>query len=236
MKKPHRTGRTTLDRAGDATLDLDALQESLRSLPRSRPNAVRLHRAVSWLRAAQRQSLDDDLRFISLWVALNACYAGIDEPGGHATKPERERFRRFARRLVERDRGRRIYDCLWNEFHGPVRALVESRYLFRDFWIFHRTGEGDWEAAFRRSVAAYRRGMTHGRHTAVILQILLDRLYLLRNQLFHGGATWKSRVNRTQVRSANGILAKLVPIVVELMFEHLDDDWGPIAYPVVDNS
>lgn len=32
----------------------------------------------------------------------------------------------------------------------------------------------------------------------MILSILFDRLYVLRNQLVHGGATWNSDVNPTR--------------------------------------
>lgn len=36
--------------------------------------------------------------------------------------------------------------------------------------------------------------------TGTVLMILFDRLYVLRNQIIHGGATWNSSVNRDQVR------------------------------------
>ena len=38
-------------------------------------NVIRLHRAISWVSCAE--DLDDnvDLKFITLWIAFNACYA-----------------------------------------------------------------------------------------------------------------------------------------------------------------
>ena len=62
---------------------------------------------------------------------------------------------------------------------------------------------------------------------------LLQRLYELRNQLFHGGATYNSRVNRKQLKDATNILEKLIPIIIEIMICHKEEDWGKVAFPVV---
>ena len=65
--------------------------------------------------------------------------------------------------------------------------------------------------------------------------MLFDRLYVLRNQLVHGGATWNSSVNREQVKDGANILSFLVPIFVDLMMDNPQTDWGAPYYPVVDN-
>ena len=59
-------------------------------------------------------------------------------------------------------------------------------------------------------------------------------LYVLRNQLVHGGSTWNSGVNRAQVRDGAEILAFLVPVFVDLMMDNSQEDWGRPFYPVVD--
>ena len=69
--------------------------------------------------------------------------------------------------------------------------------------------------------------------TKVVLNNLLDRLYVLRNQLMHGGATWRGSVNRAQVGDGARIMAFLVPLFVGLMMSHPEIDWGPPDYPVV---
>lgn len=72
------------------------------------------------------------------------------------------------------------------------------------------------------------------RNTAKVLSIVFDRLYVLRNQLIHGGATWNSSVNRQQVCDGAAILGNLVPKIVELMLLHPENDHGEILYPVID--
>ena len=69
--------------------------------------------------------------------------------------------------------------------------------------------------------------------TDVVLEIVFDRLYVLRNQLVHGGATWNSQVNRAQVRDGANILGELLPVIVDLMLDHPDSDFGEILYPVL---
>ena len=61
----------------------------------------------------------------------------------------------------------------------------------------------------RRAMAA--------RETAEVLKTVLVRLYTLRNQLMHGGATWGSSINRVQVRDGRAILGSVLPVMLALM-------------------
>jgi len=69
--------------------------------------------------------------------------------------------------------------------------------------------------------------------TATLLSIMLDRLYVLRNQLIHGGATWNGGTNRAQVKDGAAILGVLVPVIIGLMMQGGDKDLGEVAFPVV---
>jgi hypothetical protein len=71
------------------------------------------------------------------------------------------------------------------------------------------------------------------RETRLILSTLFDRLYVLRNQLIHGGATWKSSVNRDQVKDGRKILSFLVPLFIDIMLDNPNEPWGAPCYPVV---
>lgn len=66
-----------------------------------------------------------------------------------------------------------------------------------------------------------------------ILSLVFDRLYVLRNQIVHGGSTWGGNVNRQQVRDGAAILGFLMPVFVNLMMENPHEDWGVPFYPVV---
>jgi hypothetical protein len=194
---------------------------------------LRIHRSISWIGRAETCGDDDDARFIFLWIAFNAAYA--DEGEFQAPQPgERAAFVDFFGRLIALDQERRIYAAIWQRFSGPVRLLMDNRYVFNPFWQHHNgiAGFEDWEERFKTSSRVFAQAVQSG-DTQRVLSFVFDRLYVLRNQLVHGGSTWNSAVNRTQVRDGAAILSFLMPVFVDLMMDNPDKDWGKPFYPVV---
>jgi hypothetical protein len=195
---------------------------------------LRAHRAISWIGRAEVCGDDEDARFIFLWIAFNAAYA--DEREFQSVAPgERAAFVDYFGRLAACDEGRRIYGALWHRFSGPVRMLLENRYVFNPFWQHHNGIDGfeDWEEKFRASSRSFAQAFQTG-NSVRVLSFVFDRLYVLRNQLVHGGSTWNSGVNRAQVRDGAAILAFLMPVFVDLMMDNPQEDWGRPFYPVVE--
>ena len=120
-------------------------------------------------------------------------------------------------------------------FSGPIRLLLNNKFVFQPFWRHHNQPRryANWENFFVRDQKMIGRALAC-QDTRVVLSILFDRLYVLRNQLFHGGATWNSSVNRRQVQDGANIMAFLVPRFIDLMMDHPEAGWGPPYYPVVD--
>jgi len=215
-------------------MTINDLKTQLRASRDSLPEtlAVRLHRALSWLKCAEEQPDNIDLQYISLWISFNACY-GVDEEGARSLG-ERELFQRFLQKLVKHDKEKAIYNCLWTQFSGPVKALIKNKFVFAPFWEAQQQG-GDnsiWEPRFVKSSAAAHNFLTR-QMVPELLGVVLDRLYVLRNQLMHGGATYQSQVNREQVRDGCNMLKVLMPLVIGIMLEAGEEDWGDIYYPVV---
>jgi hypothetical protein len=191
---------------------------------------IRLHRAISWLHCAEKQSGDPDIKYLSLWIAFNSCYAlDLTEKN---QKSEREKFRKFISTLVTNDFEERIAKLLWDKFSGPIRLLINNPYVFKAFWDFHRGEALEWEYSHKKSVNEAMRYVSANK-TASLLEIILDRLYVLRNQLMHGGATYKSKINRSQLVDGTRILEMLVPVIVDIMLQNPEQDWGKILYPVI---
>ena len=136
---------------------------------------------------------------------------------------------------MARDEGGRIYKALWQRFSGPVRVLMENRYVFNPFWHHHNGIEGfeDWEEKFKASSRSFAQAFQAG-DSVRVLSFVFDRLYVMRNQLIHGGSTWNSGVNRAQVRDGTAILGFLMPVFVDLMMDNPHEDWGHPIYPVVE--
>lgn len=218
------------------SLSCRALKEKQRAIRASFPETMglRVHRSISWICRAEACGDDHDARFIFLWIAFNAAYA--DEREFQSIVPgERATFVDYFGKLVARDGERRIYNALWQRFSGPVRALMENRFVFNPFWQHQNGIDGfeDWDERFRASARNFAQAFQAG-DSVRVLSVVFDRLYVLRNQLVHGGSTWNSAVNRAQVRDGAAILAFLLPVFVDLMMDNPDEDWGRPFYPIVE--
>ena len=191
--------------------------------------SLRIHRALSWLKCAE-QCEDADGKFIFLWIAFNAAYA---ESLGAQTPSQKRMFRQFIDRLIACDRDRRLADAVWNEFSNSIRVLLRNHYVYEPFWTQQNNPSGEhWRKSFDRENRAANAILAHS-DTAAFLDIVFTRLYTLRNQLMHGGATWQSQLNRDQVRDCANIMQKLTPLIIQLMMDNPDAEWGAPAYPVV---
>ncbi|MEE4218462.1 MAG: hypothetical protein V2I48_12685 [Xanthomonadales bacterium] len=195
--------------------------------------SLRTHRALSWLHRAEQETEDEDARFLFLWIAFNAAYANEAYDGGDLS--ERAVFNQFLQRLVDGDPERLLNKIVWQQFSGSIRLLINNEYVFQPFWRFQAglISEAEWKEQFATSKAAANRALGH-MDTAKVMGITFDRLYTLRNQIVHGGATWNGGVNRAQMRDGTNLMGQLVPVVIYLMMENHHQVWGDPCYPVVD--
>lgn len=211
-----------------------ALKQRHRSTREGMPDAlnVRIHRALSWMQRASDCDTDPDARFIFLWIAFNAAYA--QEIPAHQRLTEQAHFNAFLHKLHQLDAAQTLDDLVWNSFSGPIRVLLDNPYVFESFWSFQR-GEID-EATWQTRQAAGKRKaailLAQG-HTPELLALVFQRIYVLRNQLMHGGATWNSQINRAQVQDCANLMERLVPAVIDLMMTNPDTIWGEACYPVI---
>ena len=204
---------------------------------------LRVRRALSWLERAEEahRDQDQDTAFILYWIAFNAVY-GQTGFAVNGDQRETDNQRRYLRTIADLDRSlRQTLGSL--DVSLPIEALLTSRYVYEPFWKHHNRvpGHEDWETRFERRRHRTASALRHIRRTSIaagekiesVLWELFDRLYTLRNQLLHGGATWNSSVNRSQVATGAAIMAALMPRFIDGMIEHPDADWGSPRYPVV---
>ncbi|MDM5135022.1 HEPN domain-containing protein [Aeromonas salmonicida] len=193
---------------------------------------LRVHRALSWLQRAEMAE-DEDGRFIFLWIAFNAAYATeIDE---HRRLSEQETFKSFLEKLCELDEHRQIEQLVWQEFSGSIRILLDTPVVLQSFWDFHsgRISETQWKERLAQGKRMASQALASG-NTPQLLGVVFNRLYTLRNQLMHGGATWNGSVNRKQLKDCANLLGKLTPVIIALMMAHPQTLWGDACYPVVE--
>lgn len=195
-------------------------------------HALRVHRALSWLKKAEACVGDDDAQFIFLWIAFNAAYANdVDKAYRLA---EHQTFDNFIGKLCKLDKQASLSKIVWQEFAGAIRVLLDNEYVFQPFWDFQNglITEEQWKQRFNQAKGYANKALGH-ENTTNVLSIVFDRIYTLRNQILHGGATYDSKVNREQMRDCCHLMGKLIPTIIEIMMDNPDTLWGDAHYPVV---
>lgn len=206
-------------------------------LPPSRNHLnLRLRRALSWLGRAEREycAQDFDAAFVFYWIAFNAMYgqlgtASVDE------KTEKERRCEYIDRIFGiADAKKVLRAAVASELRDEIPEMLNNRYVFEPYWWHHNNPaeNRNWARWFEDARKKANEALWNG-HTKDVLNELFYRLYTLRNQLLHGGATWSSSVNRNQVKPGAKIMRCLVPYFLDMMIDHPDEDWGPPRYPLV---
>ena len=192
---------------------------------RQNPFNLRIRRATSWLARAERERDDPDAAFIFCWIAFNAAYSGN-------IAGERRAFKVYFGKILALRDGRVIFSEMSSKFAEAISKFIPNQYVFPDFWtgdIFQQAASQVWEPSLARSINRFQRAIEND-NIRDILEELFDRLYVLRNQLIHGGATWQGSVNRSQVTDGAAIMAFLVPHFINLMLDNPDADWGIPPY------
>lgn len=218
--------------------DANALRQAFKqkvkeaALSDSDETPVRMHRVARWLEEGQQLYREgrDDLGFITCWIAWNALYCQWDEFG--VTSSETAGMRDCIGQLNQLDA-----DDYWlgfiHQHRATILVLVDDGYLSADYWrevaqangrVVHADKFSDYEVV--------ESALQHGRY-ARVLEGLCKRLYVLRNQLIHGGATPGSSVNRVQVergRILEGFMLTALTVIVES--RNPWQTWGRLPYPV----
>ena len=215
--------------------NFDTLKAKQRGLRSGFPPqlGLRVHRAISWLGRAEAETNDPDVRFILLWIGFNAAYAAeIPRDVGPST---REEFKAFFDAMTSLDQESRVYKAVWERFPNEIRVLLNNQYVYAPFWHHANgvPGYDNWEEMLLQSRQSIADALAR-KDTVRILSGVFDRLYVLRNQLVHGGATWNSGINRSQVRDGAAVLGWLFPVFIDVMMSAPDKDWGRPFYPVIE--
>lgn len=172
-----------------------------------------------------------DIKYISLWIAFNAAYA--DELSN--IYGDKNTLLDFLKRICSYDAENSLQKILNKHHQTELKQLLELPYTFQPFWDFYngKRAENDWlrmfNAAKRRANTAWNQKETH-----ITLHVIFNHLYTLRNQLVHGGSTFESSVNRSQLSDGCTLLGGLILAILQIMMNTSSEvDWGKPFYPYV---
>ena len=191
--------------------------------------AIRVVRAISWGKAAELAEGEDE-KFIFYWISLNAVY-NDDMIAG-----ETERLKRklFFDKISDLDKENRIKKELMG-IQNQLRVFVDNKYLYDEYWKAQKgdSSEEDFEKQKKKVMQKIYSGLMAKEDAIDVLDYLFALMAVLRNQIFHGLATYKSKANREQLCAGVTILKAIIPIIVEIVLENGDVDWGVISYPYI---
>jgi len=192
------------------------------------PTSIRFHRACSWIAHVEKNpdGEDHDLDLISLWISFNSLYGQWDEQR-REPRPDRECWRAFVDSVMRLDEGGYVAGTL-TEHKRLVMSLLEDEYLSSFFWK---------EPSAKR--AGQSKKAKHNAHSwyiekrwVMVLDQLLDRIYLMRCQLVHGAATHGGKLNRKSLRRCVMMMQRLLHVFLMVWIDQgADEDWGTMCYP-----
>ena len=219
--------------AGAAMSDMRAtagtLRQRFKAIPKdqrdaNQPFSIRVWRGLSWLERAEAAE-DLEGRFISLWIAFNAIYGCLEDG---VAAPDHGSWQKFLADIIAADGTDALGEILWAE-QLTILRLIDSKYLFRPFWL----GQADADERLRRSRQEAMRAY-NSHQTLAVLQELFERLYVMRQQVFHGAATSGSKLNRTALKRCTAVMEQVMPAMIEIMIAAGPGiDWGEVCFPPV---
>ena len=190
--------------------------------------SIRFHRACSWMARVEQmpEGQDHDLGLVGLWIAFNSLYGQWDSQKREPC-PDRESWRAFVDRILKLDHEGYVPGAL-QEHKRLVISLLDDEYLSGFFW--------QEPSAVR---AKQSRKAAHNAQTwyieqrwTVVLDEILNRVYVMRCQLVHGAATYGGKLNRTSLKHCVTMMQQLLPALLLVWIDHgADEDWGPMCYP-----
>ena len=179
---------------------------------------LRLRRAISWLDGAQQvesgvKEKDKNLsaQFIFLWIAFNALYAGkFDEFFDSKFRDgEKELKKYFDDILIIEDAKTRIHKVFNDDILWEIHSLTKIIFVRSKFWRNY----DKIKKFFQPNLLPKKIRI---RNTRKILHRVFECLYVLRNQLIHGGSTWGSKLNKKQLCLGIKIMQCLLPIFIDM--------------------
>jgi len=209
----------------------EELRKAFRAIPKEKREAnqsfaIRMWRAISWLERSEQANEVED-QFITSWIAMNALYGRVDEenrPWG-----DREALGAFLATVWNTDTEGKLRRIL-NKRQLVVLRLTENKFLYDKFWW---NPGANYDHKLHKIVKELL--PRFGTYKMLpVLRTVFDRLYVMRNQVFHGASTKGSYLNRRILNQSTALLGEFLPVMIEIMMQNgIECDWGDVCFPPI---
>lgn len=204
---------------------IDSIEISLRSRKEScqdKRYIDRIERSRSWLARSYQALAGNELElgFICLWIAFNALYGVADE------EEFSKSMQRFLPKILEPHSV--FKEQLVEELQPKnLRTLLNNPFLVKRNWssgVYRSLPQkfSEWER--------YNEYFQHANYR-VALDMIISRICVLRNQLFHGCSTHSRGTNKGSLVPAIETLIGIVPCFWNIVASSSDvHGWGKLPY------
>ena len=187
---------------------------------------IRVHRAISWLKASEKYAGEDiDVAFLAAVNAANACWA-----------VNRAKDRESIDHLVEQLRGteslKKITMMLASkEGTEWANMMIGNKYFYPEYAEYVR-GEMSEDAWLNQATKNHEKAQNafDRKHFDTVLAVVLKQLVSQRAQVAHGYTTYESSANRKPLKMTTTMLAKIVGQILLEMIKSPQKDWGDMPY------
>ncbi|MBF2735409.1 MAG: hypothetical protein ISN26_04950 [Betaproteobacteria bacterium AqS2] len=210
-------------------------------------NMIRMQRALSWLRRYAEDEVDKDIGFILHWIAFESLYGREENSqySKHGKVTTAKEIEKFFDELKATEMGRVQLVEATITIIDDIRAAFANPYISTAAWYSYYSKKVPRAGGRHNPFAAEKpRPCTQSKlkdpkqYDAIIREVFL-RMYLVRNQLFHGNATYKGHDDSeksAQIVSGYNILRQLMPPIISIMLRSMEEDpaserWGLVPYP-----
>lgn len=221
------------DNVEDLKIYWDSTKQRLQRACPQHPLAVRMHRAFSWLAAAECEDQDDKLdeKLIFRWIGLNSLF-GRWNSCDHEPERDGRALTGFLTVMEECDKDSLIEACLIEQ-QTRVSQICSDPFVNKYFW---KTLSTEKRFNQRRDEISIQRMYSEENYCQILHQVF-SRIYLVRCQLIHGAATFGSKLNRKIVKQCGIVLESLVFVVLKIITDYAwSENWNDLCYPPVADS
>lgn len=194
---------------------------------------LRIQRGLSWFKKSLELGQELEFKFISLWISFHSIYAHE-----HEIQSDPHDLQQFLEQLCQKDLEHKLHQIVWEKYHQPICALLDSPYTDQGFWDYRHDKislQSCREALQQQKQKVEQARQEH--NMSGILAMIFSHLATLHHQLMQGGTSCHSALNRKQLQHSCRVLEALLPAFICILLENAATlDSGKPFYPVVQVS
>lgn len=226
------------------------------TLDHEHSNMIRMQRAISWLK--QDFDLGDSsetISFIVHWIAFESLYSKVENasvPPFSFRKTALEDIMDFIGNIEKNESDRLDIIEAVDGVRAEIKGLLDNPFVsdinWNRYYKGRKTKAGKRHNPFAGNGAAAKipskKALNDQNKLDGILKEMFRRMYILRNQLFHGNSSYKgsdSSARSEQIVCGARVMRALMPVLITSMLNAMEryresERWGTVLYPRIRNA